>query len=389
MLKIMNVRSRPVPLLPLFTLLLTPLLGGCGGSLGQYRPSATGPEGQITVVMDSMLWKGPVGDVLREELGPWLGTLPAPEPLFDLRNQPLVTQRTFDHVKTLKNLVFVAPLRDSTNESRFLNTVFDEQARAAIMSGLPAVVPRKNQWRNQQQVVYVAGATQSDLIRAIADAGEDLRYQFNVITRERVTLDMFDKGRQQDMEVRIMDKHDFAVNVQHDYFTAIDTTNFIWLRRVLTDTWRSVFVYYIENADPSDLDSEWIYRRRDALTKKYIQGNVAGYVKIDYRRPLETENINFLGRYGFETRGLWYMVMDGEDGELLQAGGGGPFVTYSFYDQDSGRIYIIDGMVFAPGYDKREFLRHMEAIAYTFRTKNDEAAEGTLAMAEPVEGQPN
>jgi hypothetical protein len=77
------------------------------------------------------------------------------------------------------------------------------------------------------------------------------------------------------------------------------------------------------------------------------------------------------------------MVMDGEDGKLLQAGGGGPFVTYSFYDQDSGRIYIIDGMVFAPGFDKREFLRHMEAIAYTFRTQNDVAtAEEALAVAE-------
>jgi hypothetical protein len=264
-----------------------------------------------------------------------------------------------------------------------LNTDFDEDPRPPTLPRRPAVVPRKNQWRNQQQVVYVAGATEADLIQALNNAGEDLRYHFNTITRERVTIDMFDKGRQQDIEETIMDKHGFAVNVQHDYFTAIDTTNFIWLRRVLTDTWRSMFIYYIEDADPSRLTPEWIYERRDAITKKYIQGNVAGYVKIDYRRPLETENISFLGRYGFETRGLWYMVMDGEDGELLQAGGGGPFVTYSFYDQDSGRIYIIDGMVFAPGFDKREFLRHMEAIAYTFRTQNDvAAAEEALAVAE-------
>jgi hypothetical protein len=120
-----HLRSRPAHLLSLLALLLTPLLGACGSG-GDYRPSATGREGEIIVVMDSMLWRGPVGEAAREQLGPWLGTLPAPEPLFDLRNQPRVTQRTFDQVKTLKNLVFIAPLRDSTNESRFLNTVFDE-----------------------------------------------------------------------------------------------------------------------------------------------------------------------------------------------------------------------------------------------------------------------
>ena len=30
--------------------------------------------------------------------------------------------------------------------------------------------------------------------------------------------------------------------------------NFIWLRRILSDTWRSVFIYYEENADPSSVD---------------------------------------------------------------------------------------------------------------------------------------
>jgi hypothetical protein len=34
---------------------------------------------------------------------------------------------------------------------------------------------------------------------------------------------------------------------------------------------------------------------------------------------------------------------------------------------------MIDGMVFAPGYDKRTFLRQMEVIARTFRTRQQAA----------------
>jgi len=62
------------------------------------------------------------------------------------------------------------------------------------------------------------------------------------------------------------------------------------------------------------------------------------------------------------------MIGRKDDGGFESHGMGGPFVNYTFYDETSGRLYMIDGMIFAPGYDKREFLRQMEAIAHTFRT---------------------
>jgi len=184
---------------------------------------------------------------------------------------------------------------------------------------------------------------------------------------------MFEKGRQMNMEDSLLAKHDFKVNVQHDYFTAIDTTNFVWLRRVISaDSWRSVFVYYTEEFDPTNLSPSLIYDLRDRLTQNYIRGTMDNFwVEIDRRRELTSENLDFKGRFAYESRGLWHMI--GDDAELgrVEFGMGGPFVNYAFYDDASGRMYMIDGMVFAPGYDKREFLRHMEAIAHTFRTEAD------------------
>ncbi|MXX58593.1 MAG: DUF4837 family protein [Rhodothermaceae bacterium] len=54
---------------------------------------------------------------------------------------------------------------------------------------------------------------------------------------------------------------------------------------------------------------------------------------------------------------------------------GGTFVSYAFYDEPTRRLYLIDGMVFAPNYSKREFVRQMEVIAYTFRTLEEEQRE--------------
>lgn len=347
-----------------------PLLPGCGAG-GDFRPEAVGPEGRITVVIDSARWDGPLGLALRQQLGDTIATLPAPEPAFQIRRVGIGSQGQFDELQKEKNLVFVAPIDDSTNVARFLRSVFAPEAQEAIRGGNSAVIARRDVWRRKQQVFYLTASDENNLIAAIRADGRALRDTFNVVTRQRLYREMFDRGRQPEIEEQLMESHGFAVNVQHDYQIANDTTNFVWLRRVLADSWRSLFVYYEENADPSMLTPEWIYATRDSLTNRYLQGTVEGYrVIIDYRRPLESEEIDFEGRYAYETRGLWVMARPAEDGRIL-VDGGGPFLTYAFYDQASGRIYLIDGMVFAPGHDKREFLRHMEVIAHTFRTRQE------------------
>ena len=345
------------------------LIAGC--ELGEYKPQAVGKEGEIIVVVDSSRWDGPIGDALLSTIGAYIGTLPAPERRFDLRPMDLDADRDLSQVRKQKNVVFVAPLTDSTNEATYIRNVFDEAAQEAIRDGDGVVVARADLWRKNQDVFYVTGEDVEAVVDAIQRRSDEMIRTFNEATRERMTVDMFDRARQVELEELLMENHGFAVNVQHDYVIAVDTTNFVWLRRILSETWRSLFVWYTE-ANPAQLSPEWIYATRDSLTAKYIQGNLGGWVEIHRheQRPLITQNIDFLGNYGFETRGVWRMIGE-ENGELVEFGMGGPFVNYTFYDRASGRIYMIDGMVFAPGYEKREFLRQMEVIAHTFRTRGD------------------
>lgn len=355
-------------------------LTGCDGDA--YRPKASGPEEEITIVMDSTRWNGTVGETVRQTLAPYVSTLPVPERAFDLRQTSLTSEQVFDNVKRRKNVVFIAPLSDSTREASFMRTRLSPEAEEAIQNGQAAVVEKPDLWRRNQRVFFVTADSPQGIMDVLEEEASRIRDAIHEITLVRMEEEMFDRGRQYALEDTLMDRHGFAVNVQHDYMIAIDTTTtskgFVWLRRLLSDTRRGLFVYYEDNADPSQLTPEWVHATRDSLTRRYLQGNVGGFVKIDYRRPLETVNRDFLDRYAFITHGLWYMVGEDEDGELFQYGGGGPFVNYAFYDQDQDRIYMIDGMVFAPGYDKRTFLRHMEVIAHTFRTEEGSAAP-TLA----------
>jgi len=328
-----------------------------------------GREGEIVIVMDSTNWEGELGDAVREHVAPYLGTLPAPEREFEIRRISINSQKTLESLQKQKNVIFVAPLSEDTPEARFLKSRLDEEATAAIKGGGTSVISKRDLWRKDQQIVYLLGETDSSLVALLAERGDDIRYTFNVITRERVGEDMFKKGRQPKIEADLMRKHGFAVNAQHDYFSAIDSTNFVWLRRVVSsDSWRSLFVYYIEDFNPNSLTPEWVYEARERLTETWIRGNMDGFVSIDFRRELNTENIDFLGHFAYETRGLWHMVGRDPEKGIVEYGMGGPFLNYTFYDESSRRLYMIDGMVFAPGYDKREFLRQMEVISHTFRT---------------------
>ena len=362
--------------------LVLSLVTACGGD---FRPNAVGPEGEVTVVIDSTRWNGDVGDALRTHVGPYVETLPVAERYFQFRQFNL-SSAVFDEIKKRKNVIIVAPLSDSTNEANFLRRRLSEEARQAVMDGQTAVVAKPDLWRRDQRVYFITARSADDLVNALEERGQRVRRTFKRITLDRMQDEMFEKARQQNLEDSLMQRHGFAVNVQHDYQIALeettDSTGFVWLRRVLTDTWRNVFVYYIEDASPSRISPEWISTTRDSLTRKYVQGNVAGFMRIDYRRPLTSQQTSFEDRFGYEMRGLWHMVAhkdslnaDPPDRTFLEMGGGGPFLTYAFYDQASDRVYLIDGAVFAPSYDKLPFVRQMEVIAKTFRTRQDATAE--------------
>jgi hypothetical protein len=365
--------------------LLLMVFGGCDGD---YRPRAIGKEGEVTVVMDSSHWTGTVGDTFRQSVAPWVETLPQPERYFAVRHLELSSERTYESIQDLKNVVIVAPLSDTTNEADFLRRRLSDEARTAILDGQTAVVGKPNLWRRSQRVFFVTAADSSGLTEALKQEGGTIKSTFKDITLQRMKREMYDDARQFAVEDTLLQRHGFAVHVQHDFQIAIDTTTassgFVWLRRILPQTRREFFVYYEEDASPDQISPEWIYATHDSLTRRHMRGNVAGFVRIDDRRPLHTEQISVLDRYGYETRGLWRMVKpaDGASSEFIGVGGGGPFLAYTFYDQSTDRVYLLHGSVFAPGFDKLQFLRQMDVMANTFRTRNARSSSQSTSPSE-------
>ena len=58
-----------------------------------------------------------------------------------------------------------------------------------------------------------------------------------------------------------------------------------------------------------------------------------------------------------QTRGMWEVKNDFM---------GGPFVSHSFYSPDGEDIIVAEAFVYAPRYDKRQYLRQVESLLYSW-----------------------
>ncbi len=365
---------RPLPVL--FALAVS--LAACS-TVTEYKPPAVGKGGEIMVVADSATWNGPVGEALRETVGRTMRTYPQPTPAFTLRLQPL-SEFSLDGLRRQHSVVFAAPLDEDSETARFLRARLDSASVQALRRGGRGLIERPNLWMQNQLVVYATAPTDSALAAQLRAGGDDLRASFSALARRRTTEDMFDKARQTDIEAGLLERHGFAVGIQHDYVRALDTTfvtdagtrgTFTRYRRFAgQDSWRDFFVYFEEDPRLTRLTPEAVRALRNDLTRRFVRGTFPdSYIAIEerdlVRRPVEADTVSLGGRFAIETRGTWRLTGDAM---------GGPFVSYAFFDEDTGRFYLIDGMIYGPRYtsaEKREFLRQMEAIAYTFRTADD------------------
>jgi hypothetical protein len=75
--------------------------------------------------------------------------------------------------------------------------------------------------------------------------------------------------------------------------------------------------------------------------------------------------MNYKGHAFAEVRGLWDVYNDYM---------GGPFVAHAFYSQDGKDIIVLLSFVYAPRYDKRQYLRQVESILYSFEWAKNENA---------------
>ncbi len=352
-----------------FSLVL--FLAGCDSG----RKPARGLEDEIIVFADSLEYeelKLSLMQVFEREI-----LTPQPEKLFVLKRADISSLNKFQN---RKNIVFVAPLNSNSRTANYINSLLDSTTRSKMLSGETAYLLKNSLWAKGQLVAIISGINLQELEFNLLRQSENLVFAFQKSSDDRMRQSLYNpRFENMSAEGTLLKKFDWTIYVQADYTLAkIDSAdNFVWLRRSPnSDMERWIFIHWIDDATSELLNKDSLFAIRNRVTQKYFRTtDDKDYVTLSTELPSISE-INFNGRYALYTQGLW---------EMTDKYMGGPFVSYTFIDESSGRLYMIDGSIYAPKYYKRNLIQQVDVILQSFLTKKELSEERIETLLEAIE----
>ncbi len=318
----------------LFIVLITSLtFVSCDEMNERVLPSATGKAGDLLIVTDSLYYNNQTGDAIKQIFSQEQVGLPQREPLFSLIQVP---HRSFARLfHPMRNIIMI----NIEKESSIKLTV------------------RKEVWSASQLVVTITAPSDEIAAETISkNAGVLLDYFNNKeITRLQAKhrVNANSKNAQY-----IHDKFGLRLNLDELYIVAAESEDFLWMRKDKTagghQIIQGIMIYTYPYISDSTFEIANLVEKRNSYTRKYVEGANEGSYMLSYKEyvPIQKE-ISLNGVYLNELRGLWHMHRDFM---------GGPFINYSLVDEKNNRVITIDGYVYSPKFDKREFLREQEAL---------------------------
>ena len=316
------------------------------------RRGSIGSHDKILVVADSTLWLQ-LEDVLKAALERTTFT-PQPEKVFNLlQKNPDDLRRVTRH----PNILVLGTLQSEGKMKELVDKLLSAESVKRIKADDAFLFQKKDPWALDQILTVMVsndvGSLKNNIV-AQSDKIFDVFDKFNEAYTHRTIFSQFE---QKTLQKELMSKHNWSVRVPHDYHVAVDSSEFrfVWLRRFDPQRW---FAAYWETVDdPSLLSKEWLLEKRADISEKYYDGD---YVYQDSLITVRDKVVDFNGRYALRLDGVWQ-----NEKHIM----GGPFRIYGFYNESDSRIYMIDLAVYAPGKFKYPFLRQLDAMAHTFKSK--------------------
>jgi hypothetical protein len=317
----------------LFFLFLIWMFSACSGDGSSIMASVTGRPGETIVVIDKGYWTGMVGDTIKHYLSqPQLG-LPQEEPILNVSNVPPDALKAFE---TTRNIVLTRILPSVTESS--VSVQYDVWAKPQVVISIQAP---------DEAAFIKIFAEKSDLIIATILRAEKMRLMI---------LYAQSKYKEQSISESLIKRHGFNLNIPRGYDMVKDTSNFIWIRYESPYTSQGILAYWYPYVSDSAFTTNSLLNKRDSVLKQNVPGPTEGSYMSTEKRFITSSAFRNRGNYSVELRGLWKT-----EGDFM----GGPFVSLSTLDLARKRVLTVEGYLYSPKYDKRNYLRQLEAMIYS------------------------
>lgn len=305
------------------------------GKSQNYLPSSIGPVNHVTVVMENELWKGPVGDKVREHFAATAVGLTWEESILTLNQVP---PKVFSgSLLNTKSILLVK--KDTADVAELKPDVYATPQRMAVFKG-----------QTDEEIMEDIDAKADEIIASYK--AMELKE-----TQTRLLKSLNKEGV-------LEKKFKVTMSVPSIYKVGRQDDNFVWMDREIQKGHMNIIAYEMP-ASSFSTDSTLvrdIVKMRDSIGALFIPGpdvpNKTTYMRTEPAFSPSIFQAEIAGRKAIEVRGIW---------DIKNYPMAGPFITYIIDDEANNRKMVVEGFTFAPATNKRDDMFRLEAIMKTIR----------------------
>ncbi|HET6556050.1 MAG TPA: DUF4837 family protein [Prolixibacteraceae bacterium] len=335
----------------LLLVLISLALVSCKFKEGARMETITGKSNEVVVVIGKEIWKGEVGSLIREILAQPQTSLPQEEPIFSLIDVP--PEAFINLFKSSRNIVTVK-----------ISPTYTE----------PKVEFARNTWAYPQVVVNIQASSAENFKELFIANGDKIIGYFLKAEKDRLKKTYKD-SHEKAIYNALLEEFNLQLYIPHGFKMVKKDSSFAWVRYDTPLITQNLFVYTYPYESDSTFTQKYLIGKRNLVLKNNVPGPMPGsYMTTAMDLPRDINYVTYGGNYACEVRGLWRVENDFM---------GGPFVSLSVLDPDKKRVITVEGNVYAPKNDKRNYVRQMEAMIYSleFPGQHQKADDSVKAQA--------
>lgn len=306
-------------------------------------PNVTGAAGEVVVVMNSSVIKDSIAKTLKTILEEEFPMIPQSEPLFDAI---LIPSSGFSDVFRSHRNIIIVKVDDNFKEAK--------------------ITTQRDVWASPQTVLNLTGPTYPTIEKMLEEEKDRLIQLLEQAERDRVVQNA-KKFEAEGIRAFLEKSFGISVSFPKGYKLILDTTNFAWITYETPSTSQGIFVYEYPYTETNTFTTDYLVEQRNSFINKFVPGPTQNsYMSTETIIPPVLSSLMYKGRYFGQLRGLWTVI-----GHPM----GGPFISLTTIDEANNRVVTVEGYVFAPRLNKRNYVRQVEALLLSIEFPGTEEKE--------------
>jgi len=335
-----------------FLLITCLLFAGCGVDSEKGILMAAGSYGDLAVVISD--------DSLRPLADRFMSVMNL-EKIFVIKPETLFKPDFFGPdrwklAKGYKNALFLVRIGDGGGAEKAARKLMSSEAWDRLSAAGGGIVKVVDPWSTYQQVVVVASRDRNNLGSILNKNTEKIRNLFEDSNRERILR----RNRYEGLDTGLMssywDRYGIFMEIPAEYHqNQLEPDGYPGLELMRNGPSRGISLAWRKSDDPAALmeDQQSLVEMRSRLGERLHSEEIIPSSFV--WNPAEMGGVACV-----KLEGAW---------TSNKFSGGGAFWCYFIPDPEHDRLFCLDLLIYAPGMEKINFFRRMDAVASTFSTR--------------------